>query len=270
LRCATYNIQFGIGMDGRYDLPRIADAVHEADIIALQEVTRGSPWNGFADMTAELATHFPDRFSAWHFPVDTDLGSTIENGRIVERRFQFGNGVLSRWPIIGARGHLLPRRRTDERLNLQRGALEVVTGTPLGPMRFYSVHLDHIDPQERIEQVAALRRIALDYSSFGGALSGVTSLGFSEPPLPDEFMLMGDFNFEPGSAEYRAVLADGVAVDASAADPSLTYFDPRGQEPSQRLDFCFASPGLAARIQSTEVDSHAMGSDHRPVWVTIG
>lgn len=188
---------------------------------------------------------------------------------MIERRFRFGNGVISRWPIVGARGHLLPRRRTDERLNLQRGALEVVIGTPEGAMRFYSVHLDHIDPQERLHQVAALKRIALDYSSFGGALSGVASLGFAEPPRPDEFILMGDFNFEPGSVEYRAMLDGGVVVDVSAADPSLTYFDPRKEEPSQRLDFCFASPGLAARIRSTNVDIHAAGSDHRPIWVTI-
>jgi endonuclease/exonuclease/phosphatase family metal-dependent hydrolase len=270
LRCATYNIQYGIGMDGRYDLPRIADAVRDADILALQEVSRGSPWNSFADMTAEIAAQFPDRFAAWHFPVDTDLGSTIENRSIVERRFQFGNGVLSRWPIISARGHLLPRRRVDERLNLQRGALEVVIATPEGAMRFYSVHLDHIDPRERLDQVAALKQIALDYSSFGGAISGVASLGFSEPPRSEQFMLMGDFNFEPGSVEYRTMLDGGQVVDVSAADPSLTYFDPKRQEPSQRLDFCFASPDLAARITSTKVDVGAQGSDHRPVWVTIG
>jgi endonuclease/exonuclease/phosphatase family metal-dependent hydrolase len=270
LRCATYNIQYGIGMDGRYDLGRIADAVREADIIALQEVSRGSPWNASADMTAEIASLFPDRFVAWHFPVDVDVGSTIENERVTERRFQFGNCVLSRWPIIGARGHLLPRGRIDERLNLQRGALEVVIGTPLGVMRFYSVHLDHIDTQERLDQVAALKRIAIDYSSFGGALSGVASLGFAEPPHASQYMLMGDFNFEPGSVEYREMLDDGVVVDVSAADASFTYFDPKAQEPSQRLDFCFASADLAARITSTNVDIDAVGSDHRPVWVTIG
>jgi endonuclease/exonuclease/phosphatase family metal-dependent hydrolase len=270
VRCVTYNIQYGIGMDGRYELARIAEAVRDADIIALQEVSRGSPWNAFADMTAELALLFPDRFAAWHFPVDTDLGSIVENGRKTERRFQFGNGVLSRWPIIGARGHLLPRRRVDERLNLQRGALEAVIGTPAGVMRFYSVHLDHIDPQERLDQLAVLKRIALDFSSFGGAISGVSSLGFADPPSPDEFILMGDFNFEPGSVEYRAMLDDGAVVDVSAKDQSLTYFDPKGQEKSQRLDFCFASSDLADRILSTNVDGDAVGSDHRPVWVTIG
>ncbi len=34
----TYNIQFGLGKDGRFDLERIAGEVDGADVIALQEV----------------------------------------------------------------------------------------------------------------------------------------------------------------------------------------------------------------------------------------
>ncbi|MGO8586948.1 endonuclease, partial [Rhizobium ruizarguesonis] len=38
---ASYNIQYGFGLDGRYDLTRIARSLEGADVIALQEVTRG-------------------------------------------------------------------------------------------------------------------------------------------------------------------------------------------------------------------------------------
>ena len=41
VKVVTYNIQYGVGLDGRYDLERIIDAVKDADIIAFQEVTRG-------------------------------------------------------------------------------------------------------------------------------------------------------------------------------------------------------------------------------------
>ena len=34
----TYNIQYGLGRDGRYDLERTARVVEGADVIALQEV----------------------------------------------------------------------------------------------------------------------------------------------------------------------------------------------------------------------------------------
>ena len=50
----TYNIHYGVGADGKYDVPRIADAVAEADIVCLQEVTRGFPDNNYADHTAEI------------------------------------------------------------------------------------------------------------------------------------------------------------------------------------------------------------------------
>ena len=41
MKIVTYNIRFGLGLDGRIDLARIADGGSEsADIIALQEVER--------------------------------------------------------------------------------------------------------------------------------------------------------------------------------------------------------------------------------------
>src|SRR4029453_11376379 len=40
VKLVTYNIQFGLGRDNRYDLARIASEVSGADVIALQEVER--------------------------------------------------------------------------------------------------------------------------------------------------------------------------------------------------------------------------------------
>lgn len=42
MKFVSYNIQYGIGLDGRLDLPRIASEIEGADIIALQEVKRAS------------------------------------------------------------------------------------------------------------------------------------------------------------------------------------------------------------------------------------
>lgn len=270
IRCVSYNIQYGVGMDGRYDLARIVDAVAGADLIALQEVTRGAPWNGGADMVAGLSAAFPDRFIATHFPTDVDFGSAVVDGRAQERRFQFGNMVISRWPLTAMRGHLLPRAMRTGRLNLQRGALEAVVASPQGPIRFYSVHLDHIETGERLAQIAALKSIALDFVRDGGAITGLAEYGFPELPLPADFLLMGDFNFEPGSPEHAAMLADGAPVEASAAAPGDSWVDPKGVAPGKRLDHCFANPDLAARIGDCRIDDAAMGSDHKPVWLTIG
>ncbi|WP_369011352.1 endonuclease/exonuclease/phosphatase family protein, partial [Escherichia coli] len=45
----SYNIHYGVGSDGKYDLARIADIVAKADIVCLQEVTSGWKQNGFVD-----------------------------------------------------------------------------------------------------------------------------------------------------------------------------------------------------------------------------
>ena len=38
LKFLSYNIQYGIGLDETYDLPRVAAVMQDADVIALQEV----------------------------------------------------------------------------------------------------------------------------------------------------------------------------------------------------------------------------------------
>lgn len=68
------------------------------------------------------------------------------DGRMRMRHIEFGNMILSRYPILATRNILLPRSRTYDRLNIQRSALECLLLTPSGPVRVYSVHLDHRSP----------------------------------------------------------------------------------------------------------------------------
>ena len=48
------------------------------------------------------------------------------------RRRQFGNMVLSRWPILSSRLLLLPRVRTYDIASGQRGVLEAIVDAPAG------------------------------------------------------------------------------------------------------------------------------------------
>ena len=52
---ASYNIQYGTGRDGLYDLARAIEAVKDADIIALQEVERNWKRSGMSDQPAAIA-----------------------------------------------------------------------------------------------------------------------------------------------------------------------------------------------------------------------
>ncbi len=286
MKFVSYNIQYGIGMDGGFDLGRIAKSIEGADIIALQEVTRGFVKNNHVDLVASFAELFSDYFHVYAAPCDVLLDISVENGRRIERRFQFGNMILSRWPILATRHLLLPRSRTIDKLNLQRGALEAVIAAPDGPVRVYSVHLDHVSPDERLSQIRYLKDRVLNFVAEGGALTGAAEEGFPDPPLPEDFILMGDFNMEPESPEYIAMvgrqdryysrsLRANEPVDVLdrlglLSPQSFTWAKPPGDGPvKMHLDHCFVNSGLAPRLKNAWVDHNALGSDHFPLWIEV-
>lgn len=288
MKCVTYNVQYGIGLDGRYDIARIADAVREADVIALQEVTRNNPRNGGRDMVAELREALPLHFACYGPNLEVEMGSHVRDGRAVDVRLQFGNMVLSKTPILASRNLLLPRSRSIDVLNLQRGALEALIDTALGPVRFYSLHLDHRGPDERAAQLAFLMQRVLGYPLEGGAVSGVSEMGFPEPPRPEAFVLMGDFNMLPDDDEYRGLVGrpdhefgaarsatrpvDAARIAAAQGEPASTWVDPERPDDRgrwKRIDYAFTSAGLASNVRATRVDAAAVGSDHLPLWLEL-
>ena len=287
MKVVTYNIQYGIGLDGRYDLGRITDAVRGADVIALQEVTRNNPRNGNRDMVAEIGEALPEYFAAYGSNFEVNVGSRLEAGRAITTTFQLGNMVLSKTPIHLSRNLLLPRSRSLEAMNFQRGALEALIETPLGFVRFYSTHLDHRSPVERASQIRFLRQRLLNYALEGGGLSGIPEIGLPDLPYPEAFIVMGDFNMLSGSSEYvelvgrpdhefgmplTADLAVDVAQRLNASD-IVTWVDPnRPQDTSRhkRIDYIFTSASLAGSLKRLWVDQKAVGSDHLPVWVEMG
>jgi endonuclease/exonuclease/phosphatase family metal-dependent hydrolase len=285
VKLVSYNIQYGIGLDGRLDLDRIADTVGGADIIALQEVTRNFERNGGIDMVAELQRRLPGHFSVYGPAMDVEAGSRIVDGRALDRRLQFGNMVMSRHPILSSRNLLLPRTRTFDILNLQRGAMEALILSPAGPIRVYSVHLDHVSGDERARQIAWLKDKVLAYPLEGGAVTGAIEFGSPEPPHPEDFVLMGDFNMEPESPEYRLMTG---SVDAffgrrpRASDPvdaeghlaphaadAYSWTDMKDNALRKQLDYCFVSAGLAGRVRMCRTDRDARGSDHQPVRLEL-
>ncbi|AZO18187.1 EEP domain-containing protein [Mesorhizobium sp. M2A.F.Ca.ET.043.05.1.1] len=286
MKIVTYNIQYGIGLDGRYDVGRIADAVRGADVVALQEVTRNNPRNGDRDMVAEISEALPDYFAAYGSNFEVNIGSRLENGRAISTSFQLGNMVLSKTPIHLSRNLLLPRSRSLETMNFQRGALEALIETPLGFIRFYSTHLDHRSPVERQGQIRFLRQRLLNYALEGGGLSGIPEIGLPDLPYPEAFIVMGDFNMLPGSPEYvelagrpdhefgmplTADLAVDVAQRLAVAD-LVTWVDPERPDDKSRhkcIDYIFTSASLARSLQRLWSDRDAIGSDHLPLWAEL-
>lgn len=286
MRIVSYNIQYGIGLDGKYDVGRIADAVRGADVIALQEVTRNNPRNGDRDMVAEIGEALPEYFAAYGSNFEVNIGSRLENGRAISTSFQLGNMVLSKTPIHLSRNLLLPRSRSLETMNFQRGALEALIETPLGFIRFYSTHLDHRSPVERQGQIRFLRQRLLNYALEGGGLSGIPEIGLPDLPYPEAFIVMGDFNMLPGSPEYVELagrpdhefgmpLTADLAVDVAqrlAVAGLVTWVDPERPEDQSRhkcIDYIFTSASLARSLKRLWTDRDAVGSDHLPLWAEL-
>ncbi len=287
MQLVTYNIQYGRGRDERFDLARIASEIEGADIIALQEVERHWSRSGNVDQPAEIARLLGDYYWVYGAGVDLHVNSPpgAESGANLRR--QFGNMLLSKTPIIASRNHLLPKYASLGPMSLQRNALECVIDTAQGPVRFYSIHLTHLAAETRLPQVERLLEIHQSARVEGAAISGGalkeewTQDGMP-PPMPGNAVLMGDFNFEPDSAEYARVsgpvspyggrvvnpegFVDAWVESGHGVDEGVTA-DIYGRP--VRLDYCFVSAGLRELIRGAEIDQEARGSDHQPVRISI-
>ncbi len=291
MKLVSYNIQYGFGGDGRYDLARAARVVAGADIIALQEVERHWRRTNLDDQPEILSRLLPDYHWVYGPAFDMDA-SESRDGRVVNRRRQFGTMVLSKLPIVWSRLHALPMRRTVRPLNTRNAALECMIRTPAGPVRVFSLHLAHIAAEERLEQIDYLLGEHRRAVSEGGPWSGADdepsrewTHGEPEPENPLAAIWMGDFNMEPGSAEYRRIVGgtpyhrgaayrDGfVDAAAFAAEPAADFHTHEkiidGRLAKRRLDHCFVGGMLADRVRSASADIGEIASDHFPVRVDI-
>lgn len=175
VRVLSYNIHHGRGMDQQIDLPRIAGVISATrpDLVALQEVDRGTGRSGGVDQAAELGrlTGLEARFGS---------AMAYDGGA-------YGEAVLSRWPVEATRTHPLPNQDGHE----PRAALEIDVQVPGdGPrIRFMGTHLDHVDDTNRMRQVQALQAI---YPVSDGSPA----------------ILVGDFNAKPDSPVMRQLLGE--------------------------------------------------------------
>ena len=284
MKLVTYNIQFGKGLDGRVDLDRIADEIRGADIIALQEVERFWPRSGNTDQVASLCSDFSDYYRVYGAGVDMHVEHSTPQ---TPRRRQFGNLLLSRFPIQYSRHHLLPKYGSTGPLSIQRSTIEASIQTGDFAVRFYSVHLTHLSFETRMPQIEKLLDIHQKAQFEGAPVSGNVSgmdweSGVDDQQVSNLAVMMGDFNFQPDSREYDRIIGpiSGYGghisnpvglVDAwcecgnDKMDSSTAVVD----SAPARLDYCFVSAQIRDRIKSCRVDTTATGSDHRPVWIEI-
>lgn len=282
----SYNIQYGCGRDGRFDLARIAGELAGAEVIALQEVERFWRRSAHQDQPAELARLLD--MPHWVYGPGIDLALQVPPAGLAAcSRRQFGNMLLARTPVLWSRNHLLPKYASTGPMSLQRTALEGVIETASGALRVYSVHLTHLSPQTRLPQVERVLQIHRDACLEGAPIAcGEIGEEWVDEGLPEAMprhaVVMGDFNMEPGSSEYERMVGPVSPYGGRLANPEgfVDAWTAAGHAESAgvtadirgrpvRLDYCFVSTPLAGRVREARIDGAASGSDHQPVWVEL-
>ena len=139
LRIVTYNIHRSRGMDRRTKPARIAEVLRsiDADIVALQEVIGAGPRGG---------SHIEE------IGASLGMGWVMAQTRLL-RGHQFGNVVLSRFPITHHAQHDLTWKSCEERC-LQRVDVDVDGRR----MHVYNVHLGTaiLERRQQAQQLATI------------------------------------------------------------------------------------------------------------------
>ena len=273
----SWNIQAGLGVDGRVDLRRIGDviaALADADVICLQEVE--CPDGAAPD--ADQFTAVPDLFPR-HTAID---GPCVQRGA-GRGEYRFGNMLLSRLPVLSVFRHHLPWPAAPGVKHMPRQATEVTVETPAGPLRVVTTHLEYHSQAHRRAQVARLRELHAEAAAQERHPAEAHAEGpYAGPVRPAASVICGDFNMGVDSDEYAALLepfGDGAPGLADAwsglypgrpHDPTCGVFD-RVQWPAgpHCRDFFFVSEDLRPRLVSLSVDLKTDASDHQPLALTL-
>ncbi|GBF27035.1 hypothetical protein MnTg02_02080 [bacterium MnTg02] len=301
MKIVTYNIQFGLGKGGCFDLEKIANEVDGADIIALQEVERYWQRSSNVDQPAELGKFLNKYYWAYGPYFDVDASIPQPDGRIKNVRRQFGNMILSKTPILSTRLFPLPKSALRQRHNMVVGVFEgVVKLQRDGALRIYNAHLGARSQHDRVSQIISIRDTIRRAPAEGGAWTGDLAHSLWEhhghtlweedatpPPMPESFVLLGDFNLEAKDPEYDHLVGprDGdfgrisskeEFIDTWVAaghdeDEGITYSPGRSSSEAQgmRIDYAFVDESMQKRVLGARIDKAAQGSDHQPYWFDL-
>src|SRR5918993_1315516 len=277
LRIITWNIQWGLGIDGRVDLARmIADArkLADFDVLCLQEVSdnfSSLQGNGGENQFASLAALLPGYTAVEGVALDVPEGA---GGR---RRF--GNMILSRLPVAQVLRYILPWEAAATR-NMPRLLLEAVVETSSGPVRVMTTHLEYSSDALRRAQVQGIREAHRTAYERTVTLRENGSGTYALFPSSPSAVLTGDFNMRPDDLVKQWIsepfdngappLLDAwqVAHGPHPHPPSFCLFE-QSNGPPHCCDFIFVTEDLAPKISRIAYDQETQASDHQPALIEL-
>jgi len=221
LRVLTYNIHHGQGTDGKFDYQRLADIINRVnpDVVALQEVDCKTSRASGVDQASVLGqlTNMTSAYGrAMHF----------SGG-------EYGEAILSRFPIVDVKTHALPVTSNREPRALLVTRIMPDNGLPT--LLFAGTHLCHQSEELRTHQARHINSVLPNAKD-----------------LP--VILAGDFNARQGSTPMTELLKQRW-IDAT--------------KDISRIDYILLRPNDPWRIIETKTLDEPVASDHDPVLAVL-
>lgn len=228
IKVMSFNIHYGSTVDNVLDIYRTAKVIVSAnpDVVMLQEVDVKTKRSQGQDLIEELSKLTGMKYV---------FGKSIDY-----KGGQFGNAILSKYPIIKSEVYLLAHTKGTE----QRSALEAFISLDSGDtIRIVGTHLDQAkDGSLRSSQTGQISKLFTD-------------------DIPT--ILAGDFNTTPSTEEIDVLLK---SWNMSFSKSSLSF---PSDVPRIKIDYILSSPLDRWYVISNEVILGEEASDHLPIMATL-
>ncbi len=247
IKVLSYNIHYGVGMDSKKDLKRIADVINrlDPDIVGLQEVADSAMTATIGQLTemigvfgASTEIEPPNLYHLLDIPVP-------------ESQLFYGDAILSKYPFKYVGNLSIPSASSSR---YEAMCIDVDFSKKYGEetiVRFITTHFDY------------LRTIGSNYAR--EAAVEVIEIAFINDTLDLSYILTGDLNATPGSPPLKQLEEKGwVLEDAGKPLPTVPSISPRKQ-----IDYVLVRPERSWRIIDVSVIEEGMASDHCPILMTL-
>ena len=230
LRILSYNIHHAEGVDGKLDVPRIAQVILsvDPDLVALQEVDKNTIRTGKVNQDIELS-----RLTKMNSVFGSNI--TFQGG-------QYGNAILSKFSIIKNKNFLLPNVDSGEQRGLLQSRIQISNKENV---LFFSTHLDH-------------RRSDTERLASAKAINQIISLDNKSPAI-----LAGDFNDVPDSPTLKELGKVWLRTNKKILRTIPA------SKPSRQIDYIFVQPKERWKIIESQVLDEDIASDHRAIFSII-
>lgn len=230
LRILSYNIHHAEGVDGKLDIPRIAQVILSVnpDLVALQEVDKNTVRTGKVNQGIELS-----RLTKMNSVFGSNI--TFQGG-------QYGNAILSKFPIIKNKNFLLPNVDSGEQRGLLQSQIQISNKENI---LFFSTHLDH-------------RRSDTERLASAKAINQIISLDNKSPAI-----LAGDFNDVPDSPTLKELGKVWLRTNKKILRTIPA------SKPSRQIDYIFVQPKERWKIIESQILDEDIASDHRAIFSII-